>query len=81
MTEAIKKIREGLTLLINGLLEDTIELSLNYDLKNRIAKEIINHRINELERYIEKANIYEVPEKDLANLTRKYKSIKHLKSK
>jgi len=81
MAEGLKKIRKGLVLLIDGLIEDTIELSLNSKSKNRMTKEIINYRIGELGTYLEKAKIYEVPEKDLANLTRKYRSIKHLKSK
>ncbi len=78
-----KKIREGLTLLINGLLDDIVDLAktnspLSVDSStNRVVLGIIGGRMNKIEGYLEDARMHKFPKEDLSRLETRYQIIKN----
>jgi len=72
--EGIRKVKEGLVLLIDGLLENTnglIELS-----DEEIVKSVIGHNIDKIKDYIQEAKHCKISEEKIYPLEIRYKFLK-----
>ncbi len=75
MTEGIKKMRIGLKLLIEGIIEDNLELKEDKDIPQ--VRGVIEMRNNEVKEYFRIAEEkYLIPEEELLPLKFKYASMK-----
>ena len=74
--EGLRKIREGLVSLIDGLIEDTGELLEESPPEHRIVREVIKYRIKQIENRLAEAEEYSVAKKKIKELRLKYNFLK-----
>ena len=77
MTErkGIEKVREGLVLLIDGMIDMTDEL-VKEGLERQDVRDAINYRLDLIEGYLADAHRYRVPGAQISSLDLRYKSLK-----
>ena len=74
--EGLRKIREGLVSLIDGLIEDTGELLEESPPEHRIVRETMKYRIKQIENRLTEAEEYSVAKKKIEELRSKYDNLK-----
>ncbi len=75
MTDGQRKIREGLTLLVEGLIENSLDLKADQDLPQ--VKGVIEMQNNEIKEYLRIAEErYVMPKEELFPLKFKYDIMK-----
>ena len=74
MEEGRRKIREGLTLLIDGMIKDTNDLAKNDYVGIGIGA--VEHRLMILDGYFKDAIRYELSDEDFARLNDRYSFLK-----
>ena len=75
--EGIRKIREGLVSLIDGLIEDTGELLEESPPEHRITKEVVEYRVKQIEDRLRETEEYSVDRGEVKVLRLKYDILKN----
>ena len=73
--EGLKKIKKGLPLFIEGLIEDS-EDTIEEGGEHSAIREILEFRIKRIDEYLSTAEMYAIPKEKIRKLRLKYNSLK-----
>ncbi|MBU2503764.1 MAG: hypothetical protein KJ879_01800 [Nanoarchaeota archaeon] len=71
----MRKIREGLKVLIEGMIEDTQGLAVTMG-RTPEAQILFDHRVEKVEEYLKDAETYDLPQYDKRELRAKYVTLR-----